>query len=112
MKKILLVVAMGAVLSGCVTREIVRTVQVPSNTDTSTVSTQNCKFITKLGKEKPTDSGYVKLLHRTDGDYIQLMNGHVMNVVTSEYKDGTMLYYVQGGPRDGLYDVGMAYNCR
>lgn len=112
MKKLLLVVAMGAVLSGCVTREVVRTVQVPANTGTATISTQNCSFMTKLGSAEPSESGYVKLLHRTDGDYLQLMNGRVMSVDTSDYKDGTMLYYVKGGTTNGLLNLGMAYNCR
>ena len=116
MKKVVLGVLVTSMLTGCVTREVIRTVEVPVNNTPiqgSTITIKNCDFTMKFGDATPTEAGHVKLLQRTDGTYIQLMNGNVMPVEKQQYnaKFNQTLFFVSTPDEKGKLILGMASNC-
>lgn len=116
MKKLALLSVVSVLLSGCVTREVIRTVEVPtpvSPSQGSTITVKNCNFKMKFGESKPNDAGMVKLLQRTDGTYLQMLNGNIIAVENSSYNEEMRqtLFFVSHRDKAGMMIIGMAYNC-
>ena len=106
MKTVVMAVLMASVLSGCVTREVVRTAPAPASNNT--VSMQACSLIMQKGSET-REAGNILLLHRTDGDYFQFESGTLVKVQRTKWDEQSKqtLYFSREG------DLGaMAYNCK